>query len=138
MSERIDYRAVNKIRSQRKRPQVKDARLYSEPELRDLVERINNLYDEIDILDAIIYERAYAEKQAEQSRDIEIIDMGTRSVTCVVCGKETNFRQGIPVSQLTALIVPNDYQGPWGGVPVCPICKRRHEGGELDGEDTRY
>ena len=39
---------------------------------------------------------------------------------CCICG-ETSHKSGIPVYE--DLVLPNDWQGEWGGQPACDTCR---------------
>ena len=67
--------------------------------------------------------------------DIEIV---YRQITCSICGACDQCRWGIPVDSETAQIVGNDFEGDWGGVPVCELCHSRHANGEFVGEYPRF
>jgi hypothetical protein len=41
-------------------------------------------------------------------------------IICVICGKDDVSRQGLAVHE--GRIVPDDYEGEWGGAPCCAEC----------------
>jgi hypothetical protein len=46
--------------------------------------------------------------------------------TCSICGADTPSNWGIPVNT-NGDVVPNNYQGEWGGIPACQPCFKKHE-----------
>jgi hypothetical protein len=54
--------------------------------------------------------------------EVETIRMQAMPCDCWVCGspEATGSNMGIPVYE--DLILPNDWQGEWGGAPACPKC----------------
>ena len=51
--------------------------------------------------------------------NVTVIDMGVPWADCCICG-EPSLQMGIPVFE--DLVLPNDYEGEWGGRPACPEC----------------
>lgn len=53
-----------------------------------------------------------------------VIDLNPRDFECHICGREDSYGStggfGIPIYE--DAIVPDDYEGEWGGVPVCARC----------------
>lgn len=58
------------------------------------------------------------------------IELWPRWQECAICGEVTPVRWGLPVDRCGDL-VPNDYEGEWGGVPACQDCHDAHARGEL-------
>ena len=59
-------------------------------------------------------------------------------VQCCVCGEDAPSCWGIPVDSDNGLIVANDFDGEWGGMPACKSCWQRHENGEFVGTWPRF
>lgn len=57
--------------------------------------------------------------QAAGSR-ILVIDLWPVVCDCTICGAETSDKFGIAVYE--DVIVPDNYEGEWGGAPVCARC----------------
>lgn len=51
---------------------------------------------------------------------ITVINLTPAGIDCHVCGAEDAAGFGIPIYE--DAIVPDDYEGEWGGVPVCRRC----------------
>jgi hypothetical protein len=56
---------------------------------------------------------------------------------CCICGEWDVSQWGVPVDDI-GLIVANDYEGEWGGVPACKKCWQEHELGMHVGTYPRY
>jgi hypothetical protein len=52
--------------------------------------------------------------------DVVVINLTPHGIDCHVCDEEDNAGHGIPIYE--DVIVPDDYTGEWGGVPVCLRC----------------
>ena len=57
---------------------------------------------------------------AETAPAITVINLTPIGIECYVCDGEDASGFGIPIYE--DLIVPDDYAGEWGGVPVCRRC----------------
>jgi len=57
-----------------------------------------------------------------------IIDLWPIVADCVVCG-DPSYKSGIPTYE--GLVLPNDWDGEWGGQPACDSCR------ELQGSLTQ-
>lgn len=51
---------------------------------------------------------------------ILLIELWPAWTECVICSAECLHRQGLAIWE--DQIVPDDYQGEWGGAPACPEC----------------
>lgn len=51
---------------------------------------------------------------------ITVINLNPHDVKCHLCDAACEYRQGVPIYE--GMIVPDDYQGEWGGVPTCQRC----------------
>jgi hypothetical protein len=49
-----------------------------------------------------------------------VIDLWAPQCECTLCGVVTSDKYGIAIWEDT--IVPDDYEGEWGGSPVCKRC----------------
>lgn len=53
---------------------------------------------------------------------VVIIDLNEFGVSeCHICGK-TSVNKGIPIYE--GLVLPNEWEGEWGGVPACDKCHK--------------
>ena len=60
------------------------------------------------------------------SAEKTVIRLQQLPADCWVCGADaTGYRLGIPVFE--DFILPNDYEGEWGGVAACPSCFKKQE-----------
>jgi len=50
-----------------------------------------------------------------------IIDMWPIIAECVVCGAPSH-KSGIPMYE--GMVLPNDWDGEWGGQPACDRCRQ--------------
>ena len=66
--------------------------------------------------------------------DVLLIDLNERWAECWACGADTPSRWGLPIDS-SAELVPNDYQGDWGGVPACKSCFDAHAQGLLTADN---
>jgi hypothetical protein len=56
------------------------------------------------------------------SKEALIIDLFPPMIRCSIAGKDDFQKFGIPVDSESAEIVDNDFEGDWGGIPVCEQC----------------
>jgi hypothetical protein len=53
--------------------------------------------------------------------EVTTVCMQQLPMICWACGRDaTGTRKGIPVYE--DMILPNDWEGEWGGVPACELC----------------
>lgn len=57
---------------------------------------------------------------------------------CCVCGEWDVSQWGVPVDSVSGEIVANEFEGEWGGVPVCRECYAKHESGDFVGTYPRF
>ena len=69
---------------------------------------------------------------------VEIIDMFVPWVQCCLCGIHCPSTHGIPVDSGCGIIVANDFEGEWGGMPACKSCHDRHALGEFVGTWPKF
>jgi hypothetical protein len=50
-----------------------------------------------------------------------VIDLSQEVGTCAICGDETDGRGGVPMYE--DLVLPDDWQGEWGGFDACEACR---------------
>lgn len=73
--------------------------------------------------------------------DILVIRMQSNTAECSLCGRETDYKWGIPV--FNGDVVSNDFPD-WmwsqggGGQAVCRSCYEKHERGEIPTFDHYY
>lgn len=59
-----------------------------------------------------------------------IIRLHEPQIECIVCGETDVSRWGLAVYE--GQIVPNDYQGEWGGAPCCEKCFMSRQIGTIE------
>jgi hypothetical protein len=52
---------------------------------------------------------------------VVVIELWPIVENCCICG-EPSYKSGIPMYE--DLVLPNDWQGEWGGKPACELCRR--------------
>lgn len=62
---------------------------------------------------------------AEAQDPILVIDLWVPWTTCHRCGTETPVKWGLPVGE-GGEVVPDWWEGWWGGVPACKACYEAH------------
>lgn len=58
--------------------------------------------------------------QISPSQPILLIELWPAWTNCVVCNEECLHKQGLAIWE--DQVVPDDYQGEWGGAPACREC----------------
>lgn len=58
--------------------------------------------------------------QLPAKTQVHVIDLHGLHAECWICEQDTQTGLGVPVHE--GIILPDDYQGDWGGVPVCRRC----------------
>lgn len=56
---------------------------------------------------------------------VTIIDLWVITAECHVCCVPGQNLQGIPIYE--GVVLHNDYEGEWGGVPACKDCYQRQQ-----------
>lgn len=69
--------------------------------------------------------------------EIEVVELWPRWAECWACGADTPCHWGLPIDTC-AVLVPNDYEGEWGGVPACRECYEAHAQGILTADTLAY
>jgi hypothetical protein len=58
--------------------------------------------------------------ESSPPQTILVIELWPATTNCVICDAECLHRQGLAIWE--DRIVPDEYQGEWGGAPACPEC----------------
>ena len=53
-------------------------------------------------------------------KPVTVIDLFPPVATCCICG-DGSLKSGIPMYE--DMVLPNDWQGEWGGQPACDRCR---------------
>lgn len=61
---------------------------------------------------------------------VTIIRLDEPCIECVICGQGDVSRWGLAVYE--GRIVPDDYQGEWGGAPCCEKCYQAWKDGAIE------
>ena len=56
--------------------------------------------------------------------EIVVIDLQLRDTDCTLCGARHSLAQGLPMYE--GEVVADDFEGDWGGFPVCKKCFVKH------------
>lgn len=64
------------------------------------------------------------------------IGMQDNTVSCWICGVETEFKWGVPT--FNGDLMSNDWPGEWFGQSVCERCFDLHEQGKMITHDNLY
>ena len=58
--------------------------------------------------------------------EVLIIELFPLWTECRICGVDTLHKWGVPVDT-NGDVVPNWFEGEWGGISVCEPCFKKHE-----------
>jgi len=54
------------------------------------------------------------------SDNVVVVELYPVTYECVICGAETQGKHGL--ARYEDQVVPDDYEGEWGGAPACALC----------------